>query len=311
MAQLKAIAVIGPTAAGKTKLAIALADRYNGEIISADSRQVYRGMDIGTGKDLSDYANNGRPVAYHLIDIADPQQIFDLATYQKMAQQALLDINQRHKLPILAGGSGLYLQALIDNYQLSAVKPDNQRRQALEELSAEQLYEQLLTAAPALAQKLNNSDRHNPRRLIRYLEIATGVKNQPSQPINAQSAIDWLILGIDYPMEVLEKRIYQRLIQRLENEDMIQEVHNLHEQGLDWSRLESFGLEYRYISRYLREMIDYDQLVEQLHTAIRQFAKRQKTWFKRWTKQGRKIHWLNTDNPLQEAEKLVENFLKS
>jgi len=147
--------------------------------------------------------------------------------------------------------------------------------------------------------------------LIRYLEIATGVKNQPSQPINAQSAIDWLILGIDYPMEVLEKRIYQRLIQRLENEDMIQEVHNLHEQGLDWPRLESFGLEYRYISRYLREMIDYDQLVEQLHTAIRQFAKRQKTWFKRWTKQGRKIHWLNTDNPLQEAEKLVENFLKS
>jgi tRNA dimethylallyltransferase len=117
-------------------------------------------------------------------------------------------------------------------------------------------------------------------------------------------------LGIDYPMEVLEKRMYQRLIQRLEVEDMIQEVHNLHEQGLDWPRLESFGLEYRYISRYLREMIDYDQLVEQLHTAIRQFAKRQKTWFKRWAKQGREIHWLNTDNPLKEAEELVEEFLK-
>ena len=305
----KAVAVVGPTAAGKTKLAIALAHKYQGEIISADSRQVYKGMDIGTGKDLDDYYNNGQPISYHLIDIVEPTKNFDVANYQRLARQALADILNRQRLPIVVGGSGLYLQALIDNYQLSPVPPDNALRQKLEKLSVQELYQKLTEVSPALANKLNNSDRHNHRRLIRYLEI---ILNKPANSLprdNSQNIINWLILGIDYPMEILEQRIYDRLIQRLENEDMIEEVYRLHEQGVDWRRLESFGLEYRFISRYLREQLDYDQMVEQLYIAIRQFAKRQKTWFKRWEKQGREIHWLDVNNPLQEAESLIDQFL--
>ncbi len=303
----KAVAVIGPTAAGKTKLAVALASKYHGEIISADSRQVYRGMNIGTGKDLDDYYNNGHPIPYHLIDIVEPTENFDVATYQRLARQALNNILARGHLPIVAGGSGLYLQALIDNYEFSPAKPDTALRQDLEKLSAQELYQKLNNLAPALASKLNNSDRHNPRRLIRYLEI---ILNKPTiSPPRYHDQTNWLILGIDYPMEILEQRIYDRLIERLENEDMIEEVYHLHEEGVDWHRLESFGLEYRFISRYLREQLDYDQMVEQLYIAIRQFAKRQKSWFKRWEKQGREIHWLNINNPLQEAESLIDNFL--
>ncbi len=305
----KAIAVVGPTAAGKTKLAIALAHKYQGEIIGADSRQVYKGMDIGTGKDLDDYYNNGHPVPYHLIDVVEPTENFDVANYQRLARQALNSILAQGHLPIVAGGSGLYLQALIDNYEFSPAKPNTALRQDLEKLSVQELYQKLNNLAPALASKLNNSDRHNHRRLIRYLEI---ILNKPTNSLphkNSHSIINWLILGIDYPMEILEQRIYDRLIERLENEAMIEEVYRLHEQGVDWRRLESFGLEYRFISRYLREQLDYDQMVEQLYIAIRQFAKRQKTWFKRWEKQGREIHWLDVNNPLQEAESLIDNFL--
>lgn len=304
-----AIAVIGPTAAGKTKLAIALADLFNGEIISADSRQVYLGMDIGTGKDLIDYQNNGRPIPYHLIDVADPQTNFDLANYQKQARLSLADILKRHKLPIVAGGSGLYLQALIDNYRLAAVKPDLEFRQKFEKLSATELYQELSQKNLALAEKLNNSDRNNPRRLLRYLEIAS---NKISQEKPQQSLVDndctWLIFGLDYPMEVLEKRIFIRLMKRLEEEDMVTEVKNLHDNGLSWKRLESFGLEYRYISYYLQEKIDYDQMIDQLHIASRQFAKRQKTWFRRWEKQGRKIYWLNPESALAEAKQIIKEL---
>lgn len=304
----KAIAIIGPTAAGKTKLAISLAAKYNGEIISADSRQVYRGLDIGSGKDLADYDNNGQPVPYHLIDVTNPGDSFDLATYQKLARQALDKIWQAKKLPVIAGGSGLYLQALIDNYQLSDIKPDPALRQELDNLSAAELWQKLYELKPSLAERLNNSDKNNPRRLIRYLEIAQQAPHfQPSTKLAEH--LDTLILGVDYPLEVLEQRIRARLIQRLENEDMIDEVYNLHEAGVDWKWLEGLGLEYRYISRYLEEQIDYDQLVDQLAIAIRQFAKRQKTWFKRWAKQGKQIHWLNTDNPIKEAEELVNKFL--
>jgi tRNA dimethylallyltransferase len=303
----KAIAIIGPTSAGKTKLAIALAAKYSGEIISADSRQVYRGLDIGSGKDLADYDNNGQPIPYHLIDVANPGDNFDLATYQKLARQALEKIWQASKLPVIAGGSGLYLQALIDNYQLSTIKPDSALRQELENLSTTKLFQKLQQLKPVLAERLNNSDKNNPRRLIRYLEIAQQAPNyQASNQLDKRH--DTLILGIDYPLEILEKRIRVRLIQRLEQEDMINEVYNLHEADVDWQWLEGLGLEYRYISRYLKEQLDYDEMVEQLAIAIRQFAKRQKTWFKRWEKQGKEIHWLNTDNPLREAEGLVDKF---
>jgi len=311
-ANKKAIAIIGPTAVGKTKLAVAIAAKYNGEIISADSRQVYTGLDIGSGKDLADYDNNGQPIAYHLIDVVQPGDSFDLATYQKLARQALNNIWQTGKLPVIAGGSGLYLQALIDNYQLSSIKPDIGLRQELDKLSADQLWQKLHQLKPALAERLNNSDKNNPRRLIRYLEIAQQAPSHQSEtkPAEPTEQFNTLILGVDYPLEVLEQRIRARLIQRLENEDMIDEVYNLHEAGVDWKWLEGLGLEYRYISRYLKEQLDYDEMVEQLAIAIRQFAKRQKTWFKRWEKQGKKIHWLNTDNsPEKEAEELVDKFL--
>lgn len=304
----KVVAVIGPTAAGKTKLAIDLADKYDGEIISADSRQVYQGLDIGSGKDLADYNNHGRPVNYHLIDIAKPGQSFDLANYQALAKDALIKIWQRGKLPIIAGGSGLYLQALIDGYQLSAIKPDQKLRQSLEQLTAADLFQKLQHLQPALAGRLNNSDKNNPRRLIRYLEI---IQQSPSHQPKTDPAeqLDALIIGLDYPLDILEQRIRSRLVQRLEQEDMIGEVYELHKSGVAWPWLDNLGLEYRYISRYLREQLDYDTMVEQLAIAIRQFAKRQKTWFKRWEKQGKKIHWLRSANPLDEAEDLVKRFL--
>ncbi|HNW55708.1 MAG TPA: tRNA (adenosine(37)-N6)-dimethylallyltransferase MiaA [bacterium] len=303
-----AIAIIGPTAAGKTKLAISLADLFNGEIVSADSRQVYRGMDIGTGKDLADYQNNGRPIAYHLIDVIDPSEVFDLANYKKLANIALDDIASRGKLPIVAGGSGLYLQALIDNYKLADVKPDLEFRQKYESLTAAELYRELNNKNPKLAQKLNNSDKNNPRRLLRYLEIATKPIVANTKKDKSTNNFNWLILGLDYPMEVLEKRIYIRIMKRLEQEDMVAEVSKLHDNGLSWKRLESFGLEYRYISYYLQEKLDYDQMIEQLHIASRQFAKRQKTWFRRWEKQGRKIYWLNPESALPEASQIIKEL---
>ena len=296
----KIIVILGPTASGKTKLAVELAEKFNGEIVSADSRQVYRGMDIGTGKDLAEYS-----VPYHLIDVASPKSQFDLAQYQKMAFRAIDDILKRGKLPILVGGSGLYLQAVVDNYKLSEAKQDAELRKKLEKLNAGELFKKLEKLSPNLAVKLNQSDKNNKRRLIRYLEILEQDKNFKSR--KGQKKYEALLIGLSYSGEILKQRIFKRLMDRLKEQNMIGEVENLRAKGLSWKRLEEFGLEYKFISLYLQGKLQYEEMVEKLNLAIFQFAKRQLTWFKRWEKQGVKINWLKD---FKKIEKLTKEFLE-
>ena len=296
----KIIVILGPTASGKTKLAVELAEKFNGEIVSADSRQVYRGMDIGTGKDLAEYS-----VPYHLIDVVNPKLRFDLAQYQKLAFAAIDDILGRGKLPILAGGSGLYLQAVIDNYKLSDAKKDLALRKKLEKLNAGELFKKLEKLSPNLAVKLNQSDKNNKRRLIRYLEILEQDKNFKSR--KGQKKYEALLIGLSYSGEILKQRIFKRLMDRLKEQNMIGEVENLRAKGLSWKRLEEFGLEYKFISLYLQGKLQYEEMVEKLNLAIFQFAKRQLTWFKRWEKQGANINWVK-DN--KKIEKLVKDYLE-
>ncbi len=317
----KIIVILGSTSSGKTKLAVELAVKFNGEIVSADSRQVYRGMDIGTGKDLQDYSVILKPKAiespgkadkhdifnipYHLIDIANPKIRFDLAKYQKMAFKAIDDILRRGKLPILAGGSGLYLQAVIDNYKLSDIKSDLIFRKKLEKLSAVEMFLELKKLVPKIAAKLNQSDKNNKRRLIRYLEILGQDKNFKNR--RGKRKYDALLIGKNVSREILKQSIFKRLIQRLKEQNMIGEVENLHNKGLSWKKLQDFGLEYKFIALYLQGKLQYNEMVEKLNIAINQFSKRQLVWFKRWEKQGTKINWLE-DN--KKIEKLVKEFLK-
>ncbi len=294
------LVVLGPTASGKTALAIYLANKYSGEIVSADSRQVYKGMDIGSGKDLGDY----KATPYHLIDVVKPQTVFNLANYQKKAKAAILDISSRKKLPILVGGSGLYLQAIVDNYQLNSVKPNLAKRKLMESLTKEELYLKLKKLKPAFAKQLNNSDKNNKRRLSRYLEIVeAGAVLGRKQTAD----YDFLVIGLSQSDSVLKNKINQRLKKRLEKEDMIGEVRRLKKAGLSWRRLKSFGLEYKFIAKYLLGELDYESMVEKLATAIYRFAKRQNTWFKRWQKQGQKINFLKNK---QAAEKLLKEYIK-
>jgi tRNA dimethylallyltransferase len=301
----KVLVILGPTASGKTSLGVRLARKYNGEIISADSRQVYRGMDIGSGKDLAEYLVDGQAIPYHLIDVVDPQTEFNLADYQKLAFVAIEDISKRGCLPIIVGGSGLYLQAVVDNYNLSAIKPDVKKRSLLDSLSREQLFARLEKLKPEFAGQLNNSDKNNPRRLVRYLEI---LETDESAPPKIESPYDFLLLGLDWPDDILRERIKQRIITRLENEDMIGEVSRLQTDGLSWQRLCSFGLEYKFISYYLLDKLSYEEMIEKLSIASYRFAKHQKTWFRRWEKQGRKIEWVKDKI---EAENLINQYFGS
>jgi len=299
----KVLVVLGTTSAGKTSLAVKLAAELGGEIISADSRQVYKGMDIGTGKDLGEYRVKGKKIKYHLIDIANPKQEFNLAKYQKLAFKAIKDVLARKKLPIIVGGSGLYLQAIVDNFQLPSSKPDLKKRAELEKLSLAELLKRLQKLKPEFAARLNNSDSHNQRRLIRYLEIIE--INAPEKIISVQSAYDFLLLGLNLPDDILKEKIITRLNDRLE-EGLVDEVKNLHKDGVSWERLLSFGLEYKFVSQYLKDELDYEVMVEKLSTALYRFAKRQKTWFRRWEKQGRKINWIED---LDSAREVINKSL--
>ena len=300
----RVLVILGPTASGKTKLAVSLADSLNGEIISADSRQVYQGMDIGTGKDLGEYKIGRRKIAYHLIDVVSPSNKFDLAKYQGLAFKAIEKVLKKGKLPILVGGSGLYLQAVVDNYDLSAAKADDEERSALEKLSVTEVYEKINAINPSFAEKINNSDRHNLRRLSRYLQLA---EQGPSLPSKLAARYNYLLLGFKPGKELMRAKIQARLTERLEKEDLAGEVKRLHKEGVSWQRLESFGLEYKFVAYYLQKKISYEKMALDLNIAIRQFAKRQLTWFARWEKQGRKIVWLKN---AAGAETEIKQWLK-
>lgn len=303
----RVLVILGPTASGKTALAVRLAALFKGEIVSADSRQVYRGLDIGTGKDLKEYSLGRKKIPYHLIDVVEPMEEFNVAKYQKLALKAIEDILKRGKLPIIAGGSGLYLQALVDGYALVPSKPDLKRRAELEKMSVQKLYNLLLKLKPDFAVSLNNSDKNNQRRLVRYLEIAESGSHK--KPAKKKLPYEFLLIGLQTDNEKMRARIHKRIIDRLDNEDMIGEVERLMENGVSTSWLNSLGLEYRHIAWYLQDKLDYDEMVNQLSLATYRFAKRQKTWFRRWEKQGREIIWFDGLDKLKEAPKVVKEWL--
>jgi len=298
MLKQQAIAIVGPTASGKTALSIALAKHFSGEVISADSRQVYRKMDLGTGKVTAAEMDG---IAHHLIDIADPAtDIYTGADFTSDGALVLSDITTRGKLPIIAGGTFFYLELLQGKMQSAPVRPNPELRTELESKSNEELFEILAAKDPRCAEVV---DRHNPRRLIRALEIIAALGAVPAI-IPVEPTYQWLTLGIDVPTKILHERIYKRIIDRLD-QGMIKEVQTLHASGVSWERLESFGLEYRYIARYLQNTINHDEMTTELNTKIRQFAKRQLTWLKR----DPNIVWLPFPADITKAINLTKKFL--
>ncbi|MGC8651332.1 MAG: tRNA (adenosine(37)-N6)-dimethylallyltransferase MiaA [Minisyncoccia bacterium] len=309
----KLLVILGPTASGKSDLAIQLAQKFNGEIISADSRQVYRGMNIGTGKVSRDenselYFSEG--IRHHLLDIVNPQEYFSVAQYQKLALEAIKDIQKRGKLPILCGGTGLYINAVIEGWQFSQEPPNLKLRKKLEKLSAEQLFRNLQKLNPSRALVI---DKNNKRRLVRALEILN--QNQNISPlIKNPPSWDILILGIKKDKEELKNLIKKRLLKRLD-EGMIEEIKTLREEGISSQRLEDFGLEYRWLNRYLEMKVSYEEMINSLYRDICHFAKRQMTWFNNQIfakcnlgkfKKGPKAYWVTNK---KEAIKLTRQFL--
>jgi tRNA dimethylallyltransferase len=278
--KIKIIAIVGPTASGKSGLAIQMAKHLNGEIISADSRQVYRGMDIGTGKVTK---NEQKIVPHHLIDVANPNEQFTVSKFKKLAEKMIIDIVKRGKLPIICGGTGLYIDTLLHDMDFPNVPPNHKLRAKLEKQSAEQLFKKLYKLDPRRA---SNIDAKNKRRLIRALEIIKATGNIIPQ-IQTTSKYDVIWYGITWPREVLNKRIRYRLDKRFKK-GMINEVKKLHKSGVSWKRLYDFGLEYRWISLYLQNKITLQEMKDNLYHAIVQYSKRQMTWFKR----NKNIHWI-------------------
>ena len=281
------IVILGPTASGKTSLAVRLAADLQGEIISADSRQVYRGMDIGTGKDLSEFRIDGKIIPYHLIDIIEPAQEFNVFEFQKRFYDIFNELQGKQILPILAGGTGLYLECVLTDYFLPRALQDVRLREELAGKSLAELQDILLEMKPDLHNKTDLGERD---RLIRKIEIEKARQN-PSGEHQQRPLIDAAIFGIHWERDVLRQRIAERLMQRMDD-GMIEEVFRLHAQGLSWERLESFGLEYRHIARYLQNAITKDEMTSKLQIAIGQFAKRQMTWFRRMEKKGVRIEWV-------------------
>jgi len=289
------IVIAGPTASGKTGLAIRLARKFNGEVISADSRQVYTGLDLGTGK-VTKKETLGVP--HHLLNVASPSRQFTAVQFQKLARKKLMEIWKRGRLPIICGGTGLYIDALVYNRQFPAVRPDPKLRRKLSKKSAAQLFKILKKMDPERAKTI---DPQNPRRLVRALEILYATK-KPITPLSEKSsAYAALWLGLNPAREKLRRNIHKRLLSRF-RQGMIAEVKRLKERGVSSKRLEALGLEYRYINRYLERKMTREQLVKELEHAIWQYAKRQMTWFRR----NSEIHWIARP---ENGIKIVRTFL--
>jgi tRNA dimethylallyltransferase len=284
------ITILGPTASGKTALAARLAYKTDGEIISADSRQVYRGMDIGTGKDIGDYTINGTKIPVHVIDIHDPGYEYNIFEFQKDFANAYEEITCRGKQPILCGGSGMYLESVLKGYNLSSIQKDPKWEESLRQKTDDELKQLLLSYRIPH----NTTDFTDRERLIRALAIATSAQTKTTS-----SPIDTQIFGIRFDRETLRRRITQRLEYRLKN-GMIEEMERLLVSGLTPGQLKFYGLEYRYVTMYLNKEIEYTEMFRLLNIAIHQFAKRQMTWFRRMERNGFIIHWLDGDTTLEE-----------
>ncbi len=293
------ITILGPTASGKTAIATHLAERIGGEIISADSRQVYRRMDIGTGKDLSDYVNpeTGRLIPYHLIDIAEPGTKYNLFRYQEDFMKAYNDIQQRGATPILCGGTGLYIESVLKGYNLSPVPQNPELRERLKGKSLEELTAMLTELKRMTGSAMHNkTDVDSCQRAIRAIEIEQYNMEHPT-PLREAPAIDSLIIGVDVDREVRRERITRRLHARLE-EGMVDEIRGLLSEGIKPEDLIYYGLEYKFITKYVIGELTYDEMVRGLEIAIHQFAKRQMTWFRGMERRGFKINWIKDEQAL-------------
>ncbi|KFZ44769.1 tRNA delta(2)-isopentenylpyrophosphate transferase [Smithella sp. SC_K08D17] len=285
------IVILGPTASGKTHLAVRLAHDMRGEIISADSRQVYKKMDIGTGKDLDQYIINDRRIPYHLIDIIDPENEFNLFEFQNRFYEVFNNMIERGVVPVLVGGTGLYLESVLTGYNMPHAPVDKKLREDLDRKSKCELQEILQEMKPRLH---NKTDIDDSERLIRAIEIERA-RNITDYAQQGRPDIDAIVFGIRWERSTVRQRITARLKERL-NQGMIEEVRKLNAAGLTWTKLESFGLEYRFVSRYLQKLITFEEMEKKLNTAIHQFAKRQETWFRRMEKKGIVINWISGDN---------------
>lgn len=299
--EINCVVVLGPTATGKTRLAVTLARAFHGEIVSADSRQVYRGMDVGTGKDLAEYGRGDRRVPAHMIDVAAPDKPYNLHRYAVEARRALRGIARRGHLPVVCGGSHLYIDALIRNYALAGGPPDPHLRRLHADKSDAELGEELRRINPAVYARTDT--RHRPR-LLRGLEIA-----RQSEPSAAPASVPLhpLLIGPYFPRPEIHQRIETRLDQRI-REGLLDEVRHLHDAGVAWERLEFLGLEYRFAARHLRGDIDADTFRNSLLAAIRRFCKAQEIWLRKLEREGWAIHWISGGNPATALE-LTRQFL--
>ena len=299
------ITILGPTASGKTPLAAALADRLHTEIISGDSRQVYRRMDLGTGKDLVDYVVDGRPVPYHLIDIVEPGYKYNVFEYQRDFLKAYEEITSKGKLPILCGGTGMYIESVLKGYRLLPVPENPELRASLDGKSLEEL-----TRILEGYKKLHNStDVDTAKRAIRAIEIEEYYKQQPPEYREFPS-LKSLIVGVDIDRELRREKITRRLKQRLD-EGMVEEVRGLLEEGIAAENLIYYGLEYKFLTQYAIGELTFDEMFHQLETAIHQFAKRQMTWFRGMERRGFKIHWLDATLPMDVKTEQIINLINT
>jgi tRNA dimethylallyltransferase len=300
------ITILGPTASGKTSVAAQVASKLGGEVISADSRQVYRGMDLGTGKDYSDYIIDGKQVPYHLIDIVDAGYEYNVYEYQKDFLKVFEDITNREKLPVMCGGSGLYLEAVLKNYKLIQVPVNEPLREKLSEKTLPELAGILRNYKSNLH---NQTDIESEKRAIRAIEIEEHYLLHPEVDIHMPE-IRSLIVGVKFDRQSRRKKITNRLKQRL-NEGMLDEVQRLLDRGLSPEQLTYYGLEYKFMTHHLVGQISFQEMFDGLNVAIHQFAKRQMTWFRRMEKQGTEIHWLDGYMPLNEkVDQIVEWYSK-
>ncbi len=299
MAQ-KIIMILGPTACGKTKFGVSLTARLNGEIISADSRQVYRGLDIGTGKDLSEYTlPDGTVLPFHLIDCVDPDREYSLADFLTDASRAIDDISERGKVPVIVGGTALYLHGLLSSYQLRGGAPDSEKRAELRNMNTEQLRNLLIRLNPDSI--IPAKEPENRIRLIRAIELAQGGDTLHAKEPVLPTDRKYLIFGVYRTREDVRSRIEMRLRQRIEEENMLDESIRLHNEGMSWERMEFLGLEYRYMALYQQGKISYDEMFQSLLNKIRQFAKRQDSWFRKMENDGFPIYWI----PPEETDRAV------
>lgn len=317
------ITILGPTASGKTSLAAALVSHINGmdssmwggdthgaEIISADSRQVYRGMDIGTGKDLEDYTVGGKLIPYHLIDICDAGTKYNLFQYQQDFYDAYLDITHRGVLPILCGGTGLYIESVLKGYHLSPVPQNPALRNSLEGKTLEELTDMLVDLKAKNGSNMHNrTDVDTAQRAIRAIEIETYNLEHP-MPERELPAVDSLVIGVSIDRDTRRDKITRRLKQRLEN-GMVEEIKGLLDRGIPAENLLYYGLEYKFITEYVIGKTSYEEMLRGLEIAIHQFAKRQMTWFRGMERRGFTIHWIDALQPMEQKVEQVLELMKS